>query len=34
MSGMTTQEHEHALTVTLPRFGEVLTTDEILQRLG
>lgn len=34
MSGMTTLEHEHALTVTLPRFGEVLTTDEVLQRLG
>jgi nicotinamidase-related amidase len=34
MSGMTSQEHEHALTVTLPRFGEVRTTDEILQRLG
>ncbi|GAA0726788.1 isochorismatase family protein [Dactylosporangium roseum] len=33
MSGLTAQEHEHALTVVLPRFGEVLTTDEVLDRL-
>ncbi|WP_232344823.1 isochorismatase family protein [Actinoplanes awajinensis] len=33
MSGMTAQEHEHALTVVLPRFGEVVTTAEILKRL-
>lgn len=34
MSGMTAGEHEHALTVVLPRFGEVVTTDEVLERLG
>ncbi|GAA3761384.1 hydrolase [Plantactinospora mayteni] len=34
MSGVTTLEHNHALTVTFPRFGEVLTTDEVLRRLG
>jgi nicotinamidase-related amidase len=34
MSGPTTLEHEHAVTVTFPRFGEVLTTDEILRRLA
>src|SRR5262245_28471989 len=33
MSGMTTSEHEHALTVVLPRFGDVITTDEVLARL-
>ena len=33
MSGMTAPEHTHALTVVLPRFGEVLTTAEILGRL-
>ncbi|MEO3742882.1 isochorismatase family protein [Plantactinospora sp. B5E13] len=33
MSGMTAGEHEHALTVVLPRFGEVVTTDEVLERL-
>jgi nicotinamidase-related amidase len=33
MSGMTAAEHEHALSVVLPRFGEVLTTAEILARL-
>jgi nicotinamidase-related amidase len=33
MSGMTAAEHEHALTVVLPRFGEVLTTEELLTRL-
>jgi nicotinamidase-related amidase len=34
MSGMTAAEHDHALTVVLPRFGEVLTTDEVLDRLS
>ncbi|WP_043512101.1 MULTISPECIES: isochorismatase family protein [unclassified Actinoplanes] len=34
MSGMTETEHHHALTVTLPRFGEIRTTAEILARLG
>ncbi|MFJ8577956.1 isochorismatase family protein [Micromonospora sp. NPDC093277] len=34
MTGMTAQEHEHALTTVLPRFGEVVTTDEVLRRLG
>lgn len=34
MSGITAQEHEHALTVVLPRFGEVITTDEVLDRLS
>ncbi|MFD2767987.1 isochorismatase family protein [Micromonospora eburnea] len=34
MSGMTAAEHEHALTVVLPRFGEVITTGEVLDRLG
>lgn len=34
MSGTTAQEHTHALTVVLPRFGEVLTTAEILARLA
>ena len=33
MSGVTAMEHNHALAVTLPRFGEVLTTDEILSQL-
>jgi nicotinamidase-related amidase len=33
MSGMTAAEHTHALDVVLPRFGEVLTTAEILARL-
>lgn len=33
MSGMTAAEHEHALTVVLPRFGEVLTTEDLLARL-
>ena len=33
MSGMTAAEHEHALTVVLPRFGEVLTTGELLTRV-
>ena len=31
MSGVTAAEHEHALTTTLPRFGDVLTTDEVLR---
>jgi nicotinamidase-related amidase len=34
MSGMTAAEHEHALTVVLPRFGEVVPTDEVLARLS
>jgi nicotinamidase-related amidase len=34
MSGMTAAEHEHALTVVLPRFGEVVTSDEVLGRLS
>lgn len=34
MSGMTAAEHEHALAVVLPRFGEVITTDEVLDRLS
>jgi len=34
MSGMTAAEHEQALTVVLPRFGEVVTTDEVLDRLS
>lgn len=34
MSGMTAAEHDHALAVVLPRFGEVITTDEVLDRLG
>ncbi|MFB9234823.1 isochorismatase family protein [Plantactinospora siamensis] len=34
MSGMTAEEHEHALTVIFPRFGAVQTTDEILDRLA
>ncbi|WP_089248638.1 isochorismatase family protein [Asanoa hainanensis] len=33
MSGMTATEHDHALSVVLPRFGEVVTTDEVLARL-
>ncbi|GAA1640393.1 isochorismatase family protein [Actinoplanes couchii] len=32
MSGVTTAEHDHALTVVLPRFGEVLTTGRVLSR--
>lgn len=34
MSGMTAVEHDHALTVVLPRFGEVITTDQVLARLS
>ncbi|BCY12190.1 isochorismatase family protein [Actinoplanes sp. L3-i22] len=34
MSGMTAAEHTHALSVVLPRFGEVVTTAEALSRLG
>jgi nicotinamidase-related amidase len=34
MSGVTAQEHEHALTVVLPRFGDVVTTDELIDRLS
>jgi nicotinamidase-related amidase len=30
MSGMTAAEHEHAIRVILPRFGELLTTQELL----
>lgn len=33
MSGVTALEHEHALTVVLPRFGEVTTTDAVLARI-
>lgn len=33
MSGMTTAEHEHALAVVLPRFGDVLDTQELLAQL-
>ena len=33
MSGMTAAEHEHALAVVLPRFGEVCTTEQLLARL-
>ncbi|MEV6303306.1 isochorismatase family protein [Actinoplanes sp. NPDC051861] len=32
MTGVTAQEHEHALSVVLPRFGEVVTTAQILRR--
>ncbi|MFU8873971.1 isochorismatase family protein [Micromonospora sp. SL4-19] len=34
MTGVTAHEHEHALTVVLPRFGEVVTADEVLHRLS
>lgn len=34
MSGITSAEHEQALTVVLPRFGEVVSTDEVLGRLS
>ncbi|ASW53424.1 isochorismatase [Plantactinospora sp. KBS50] len=34
MSGMTATEHEHALTNIFPRFGAVLSTDEVLRRFG
>ena len=34
MSGVTAAEHEHALTVVLPRFGDVLGTGELLDRLA
>ncbi|GIF62419.1 hydrolase [Asanoa ishikariensis] len=34
MSGVTAAEHDHALTVVLPRFGDVVTTDEVLARLS
>lgn len=34
MSGTTPGEHEHALSVVLPRFGEVVSTDEVLRRLS
>ncbi|WP_433368080.1 isochorismatase family protein [Actinoplanes sp. CA-142083] len=33
MSGMTAVEHEHALTVILPRFGDVHETKDLLERL-
>ncbi|MEU4235734.1 isochorismatase family protein [Actinoplanes sp. NPDC026619] len=33
MSGMTSAEHHHALSVVLPRFGPVVETEEILARL-
>ncbi|NMO57389.1 isochorismatase family protein [Actinoplanes sp. TBRC 11911] len=34
MSGTTAAEHDHALTVVLPRFGEVVTAGEVLDRLS
>jgi nicotinamidase-related amidase len=34
MSGMTAEEHEHALGVVLPRFGEVLSTEDLLSRVS
>jgi nicotinamidase-related amidase len=34
MSGLTAQEHDHALSVVLPRFGDVVSTDEVLERLS
>ncbi|TDB70383.1 isochorismatase family protein [Micromonospora sp. KC721] len=34
MSGMAAAEHDHALTVVLPRFGEVVTTDEVIDWLS
>jgi nicotinamidase-related amidase len=34
MSGMTAAEHTHALTVTFPRFGEILSAEETLDRLS
>jgi len=33
MSGMTAAEHEHALAVTLPRFGGVHRTEHLLAQL-
>jgi hypothetical protein len=30
VSGVTAGEHEHALSVVLPRFGDVLTADQVL----
>src|SRR5690349_13772358 len=33
MSGMTAAEHEHALAVTLPRFGDVRDTEQLLAQL-
>ena len=33
MSGMTASEHEHALTVVLPRFGDVSNTEHVLAQL-
>jgi nicotinamidase-related amidase len=33
MSGMTAAEHDHALSLVLPRFGEVVNTDDVLDRL-
>jgi nicotinamidase-related amidase len=33
MSGMTAAEHEHALAVTLPRFGDVHDTGRLLAQL-
>jgi len=33
MSGTTTTEHEHALAVVLPRFGDVLDTQQLLAQL-
>jgi nicotinamidase-related amidase len=32
-SGMTAAEHEHALAVTLPRFGDVQDTEQLLAQL-
>lgn len=34
MTGLTTPEHDHALTTIFPRFGDVLTTDEVLTGPG
>jgi nicotinamidase-related amidase len=33
MSGMTAAEHDHALSVVLPRFGDVLATEQVLAQL-
>lgn len=30
MGGMTAAEHEHALTVVLPRFGDVVDSERLL----
>ena len=33
MTGLTAAEHDHALSVVLPRFGSVVTTDALLSEL-